>query len=207
MDYVDASGCPRNYGDGFVDASNCYRSWGSSFVDYDNKYRSFGEPFVDKSGFMRSFGEGFVDGDGTWREPRQSLRFLELIGEDTSTVCCSKSDSEQSYEPIDFSNITSDDVINGLSIFEKLFRCILILNGLCLSVGFEPIIFLILLITKKIKKNTASKSLKFAVVVSAFLTLEWICAAIYLLFFNREILEQLLSVITGLIEKIDLNNL
>lgn len=195
MDYVDASGCSRNYGDGFVDASNCYRSWGDSFVDYDNKHRSFGEPFVDKSGFMRSFGEGFVDGDGTWREPRSSLRFLELIGEETSTESCSESVSDLKHEPVDFSNYTSEEIINGLTVFEKIIRYILVFNGLYLLIGIEPIVFLILLIIKKVKKHNTSKLFNFTVILAGFISVEWLCATIYLLFFNRELFEQLLSVI------------
>ncbi len=196
MDYVDASGCPRNYGEGFVDASNCYRRWGDDFVDYDGIPRRFGEPFVDKSGFMRTFGSGFVDGEGIWREPHSSLRFSEQTGY-SSNENSSSSDSEQLYEPIDISNITSDDLVNGLSLFEKLFRYILIFTGLYLSGVVEPIIFLILIFVKKAKKDNKTNALNFAVVLSGIMTIEWVCALFYLVFYNREVLIRIYTTISS----------
>lgn len=175
MDYIDASGCPRNYGEGFVDASGVYRNYGEGFVDYSGVYRQHNEAYVDKSGYMRYPGEGFTDGEGHWREPKSSLRYLELTQE------IDRNEAQEIYsekQTSSYSTVQSN--IDWSGIVYKVVKYIFIVNILTLLFPVNPLVLLVLNSLKR-KKQELTSSFKFALFLSKFMLIEWIIAIIILI--------------------------
>lgn len=66
IEFVDAGGNWRHYGDDFIDCRGCWCKWGGEFVDNGGNWRKWGDDFVDGSGSWRRWGDDFVDGAGNW---------------------------------------------------------------------------------------------------------------------------------------------